>query len=174
MRRLLSLVACSLILMISVSSCAGSSEAKNSLSQASVPEPIEYPEPIEEPIEYPEGVLAEVEAPLHVKQGEKFEIFVTIKNNTSKPQKLLHIRISKKYFNAVAIYKIVPNYIVLRERFLRSKKVYYFDFPIDVDEEIKLVFYGEAIKQGDYDVKFDINTTYEFRSLDKRIRTIID
>ncbi|MDR9404942.1 MAG: hypothetical protein RI580_16055, partial [Halothece sp. Uz-M2-17] len=132
MRRISSLVVCSLALMIFLSSCAGSSEAKNPPPQVSDPDWIEYPE----------GVFAEVEAPLHVKEGEKFEIVVTIKNNTSKQRKIKGIRISKEYFDAVAIVKTVPNYKDLRERFLRSKKVYDFDFPIDVDEEIKLVFYG--------------------------------
>lgn len=164
MRRLLSLVVCSLALMIFLSSCAGSSEAKTPLDPVTDPDPIEYPE----------GVFAEVEAPIHVKKGEKFEIVVTIKNNTSKQQKLKGIRISKGYFDAVALERTVPNYKDLREKFLGSKKFYDFGFPIDADGDLQLTFYCEAIKEGDYDVEFDVDTTYEFRSLDKRIRTIID
>lgn len=162
MRRVLSLVVCSLTLIMFLSSCGGSSEAKTSPSPGTDPDPIEYPE----------GVFAEVEAPLHVKKGEEVELTITVKNNTSESQKIKDILIDKDYLKAIAIFKTVPNYNNLIGVF--GQKDYEFNLPIDVGEEIQFTFYGEAIEQGDYDAELSIDTSYEFGYSNKRIRTIID
>jgi hypothetical protein len=165
MKRIRKLLACSIVLLISLSSCG-----------AGFPEfPINWPPPPSPPpLSIEEGVSVEVSVPLHVKQGSQFELTIQISNRTSEEQKLKSIKIDKDYLEAIAIIKTEPNYKNVSNKFLGNQKVYEFQLPIDTKKETEFKFYAEALKKGRYIPKIEVDTTYEFSSFNKEINAIID
>lgn len=121
-----------------------------------------------------EGVAVQVSVPTHVKQGSQFEITLQVKNNTSKEQKLKEVKIDKEYLDAIAIIKTEPNYKNVSDRLFSNQKVYEFQSPIGSHKKTKFIFYAEAIEQGEYRPKFDVDTTYELFSLNKEVNAFID
>lgn len=164
MKRIRKLLACSIVLLISLSSCgAGWPWGDDWGPDRRDPKPI-----IEE------GVSVEVSVPLHVKQGSQFEITIQISNHTSEEQKLKRIKIDKDYLEAIAIIKTEPNYKNVSNKFFGNQKVYEFQLPIDTKKETEFKFYAEALKKGRYIPNIEVDTTYEFFSFNKEINAIID
>ena len=121
--------------------------------------------------EPPNDIAVQIVAPKVVKEGERFEIQLHVRNDADNEQTLMEIEIENQYLQGIAIVSSDPSFSALEDYF--SSVGYTYDLPIPPEQEIKIILQAQGVLQGDYSGEFSVCIDDIFSCLVHRVLTTV-
>ena len=122
----------------------------------------------------PKNIVCSWDSPVSVKNGERFEITVTVKNTDEKQQKLVSLDVGQEYLEGIIIEKSMPPFFESSRIPIDNTISYSYNITIEPDEEQTIVLSAYAAKSGDFSSEVDFCINSEISFLSHSIRTIIE
>lgn len=118
----------------------------------------------------PQNVEVSVEAPVEVRQGERFTIRARIRNTAPELQELVDLDIADAYLKGIVIERTEPPFKEAMHVPIDDTMSYKLELPVPSGEERVVVLHAYAAHPGDYAGEFDfcVNTIYDFVSYPAR------
>ncbi|MCK4635995.1 MAG: lipoprotein [Candidatus Moranbacteria bacterium] len=119
----------------------------------------------------PKNIEVSKDFPTEVKEGDEFDITVTIKNTKDKKQTFKGFDIGTEYIDGIMILNTKPK--ANEEDTLFGLHSFYMNEEIEANSEIQVKIKAKAVKTGDFSGDFDVCIKSDSPCLYGSIRTIV-